>query len=244
MESNLNYLFADWPAPKNVQALTTKRYPGFSVPPYAANNLALHVGDNAQNVELNRTQLIHNLQLPKQPEWLNQTHSTDCIIVENEQNRNADAAITRIPMRVLAIMTADCVPIVLSNKAGTEIAAIHAGWRGLLNGIIQNCLAKIRSESQDLMAWIGPAMCGNCYETGDEVYKQFQDYYPQANEAFVARGSKWLADLPEIAACILQMQGVKNIFKSNKCTYEDENEFYSYRRAQQTGRIATLIWFT
>lgn len=234
---------ANWPAPKNITALSTTRSPGFSLPPYDSNNLALHVGDNPDLVMKNRQKFKELLSLPDEPVWLEQTHSTVCIIAENEENRNADAAITRSQKHPLVILTADCLPITLCSTNGDEIAAIHAGWRGLFNGIVENTVNKMTNRVSDLMAWIGPAICQKCYEIGDEVYEAFTSKYPLSIKSFQPHGSKWLADLPQIAEIVLNSQGINAVYQSELCTFELKNEFYSYRRQPQTGRIGTFIWF-
>jgi YfiH family protein len=219
------------------------RTPGFSKAPYDANNLGLHVGDNVDDVNSNRNALKIALERPREPEWLEQTHSNICVLVEEESNRVADAAITRSADRTLAIMTADCLPIVLSNKQGTEIAAIHSGWRGLVNGVIENTLAKMQSPREHLLAWIGPAICQSCYEVGAEVLDSYQDRYPFASKAFRPKGEKLLANLPHLAKLVLNSLEVLTVVQSNICTFEQNNDFYSYRRTPQTGRMVTLIWF-
>lgn len=234
---------ANWPAPANVSAVTTTRVPGFSQAPYDQNNLGLHVGDNELHVGKNRQQLSELLNLPAEPIWLEQTHSTTCIIAERDSDRNADAAVTRSALHPLVIMTADCLPIMLCNKQGNEIAAIHAGWRGLCNGIVENTLRKMNADPSDLLAWIGPAICGSCYEVGEEMYSAFASKYPQSNSAFKPVESRWMANLPEIAEMVLNLQGVNAVYQSDLCTFELKNQFYSYRREPQTGRIGTLIWF-
>ncbi|OGV49028.1 MAG: polyphenol oxidase [Legionellales bacterium RIFCSPHIGHO2_12_FULL_42_9] len=242
-------LLANWPAPSHVKALTTTRRYGNSKPPYDQNNLGLHVGDNPEQVLLNRCGLIASLNLPKEPEWLLQTHSTHCINVDNDITRNADAAITHEPNRVLAIMTADCLPIMLCNQQGTEIAAIHAGWRGLVNGIIENSIAKLKSHPTNLMAWIAPSICQACYEVGDEIRSTILSKYEALEACFMPSPQstqhtpKWLANLPQIAEEILKRLTINAVYQSNVCTFEQKEYFYSYRRMPQTGRIATLIWF-
>jgi YfiH family protein len=234
---------ANWPAPPNITALSTTRLSGFSVEPYNKNNLGFHVGDNADHVAQNRQQLKEILKLSAEPVWLEQTHSTTCIIPENDSNRNADAAITRSKIHPLVILTADCLPITLCNKQGNEIAAIHAGWKGLFNGIVENTISKMNSNAADLLAWIGPAICQKCYEVGDEVYLAFTKKYPLSTKAFQPSGSKWMANLSQIAELVLNLHGVSAVYQSDLCTFELKNEFYSYRREAQTGRIGTLIWF-
>lgn len=240
----MTHLMANWPAPQGVQALTTTRFPGFSQHHYAANNLALHVEDNTENVEQNRQALINILQLPHEPIWLNQTHSTRCVVVENSDvSRDADAAVTRSRHFPLVIMTADCLPIVLCNQQGTEIAAIHAGWRGLANGIIENTLAEMHSDAETCLAWIGPAICGQCYETGEEVRDQFMSRYSHAENAFFQHHDRLHMSLSLMAEQVLRALGVSSVTQSNACTFEDSERYYSYRKQAQTGRIATLIWF-
>lgn len=249
METILNYLNANWSAPGNVTALTTTRFGGISHAPYHENNLALHVGDFEKNVARNRERLNQDLQLPSSPAWLEQTHSTRCVVVEKEDDRSADAAITRSPNTVLAIMTADCLPIVICNSSGTEIAAIHAGWRGLVNGIVEETLAKMHTKHQDLLAWVGPAICQECYETGAEVHETFTKRFPFTHISFEKKEDRFYANLSQMAELILNHHGIHSVYQSNECTYKAKNmyngefKYYSYRRAQQTGRIATLIWF-
>ncbi|HVT63041.1 MAG TPA: peptidoglycan editing factor PgeF [Legionellaceae bacterium] len=240
----MNTLEAQWPAPPHIRALTTHRTGGVSQAPYDSFNLAKHVGDDPQHVATNRLLLRENLHLPNEPIWLEQTHSTHCVVVEDSTaDRNADAALTRKTDQVLAIMTADCLPITICNRQGSEIAAIHAGWRGLAGGILDNTTALISAQLQDCLAWIGPAICGQCYETGEEVLEQFRARYPFATQAFHRQGTQWYADLPKISILILQALGITAVYPSHACTFESHSQFYSYRRAAQTGRIATLIWF-
>ena len=234
---------ANWQAPKNISALSTTRLSGFSQAPYDSNNLGLGIGDNDQHVLQNRQQLAERLNLPGEPQWLRQKHTTECVLVEDSLNRDADAAITRSKKHPLVILTADCLPITLCNIQGTEIAAIHAGWRGLAQGIIENTLATMNSKASDVLAWIGPGICQKCYEVGDEVYETFTEKYSLSKIAFKPENSKWRANLAQIAEQILNSQGIKAVSQSGLCTFESENDLYSYRRTPQTGRIGTLIWF-
>lgn len=227
-------LIANWPAPANIRALSTTR---------KAGNLALHVGDDAQAVLQRRRDLMSSLSLPSDPAWLEQIHSNHCVIVESDPQRTADAAITRSNAQPLAIMTADCLPILLCDKAGTEIAAIHAGWKGLLNGIVENTLYKLHANPNELLAWIGPAICEQCYETGEEMRDAYISRYPFTKAAFSNKTLRPHTNLPKLAQLILNNSGVTAVTQSQACTF-CEDEFYSYRRHAQTGRIATLIWFT
>ena len=240
----MNILKANWPAPSSIHAFTTQRGNANPAGGYASFNLADHVGDDTAQVARNRQHLQDAEGLPSAPIWLNQTHSIDCVVVEGpEVGRNADAAVTRQPNTVLAIMTADCLPITLCNQQGNEIAAIHAGWRGLVNGILETTQTHIQSEPNQCMAWIGPAICGQCYATGEEVLDQFTQRYPFATQAFYRNNHQWYADLPKIATKILEALGISPIYQSHACTFESNNHYYSYRREPQTGRIATLMWF-
>ncbi len=236
-------LLANWPAPPSIRALTTTKISGHSEPPYDSNNLGFHVGDNEQHVRANRLALVNALRLPNEPIWLEQTHTNHCVVVESDTNRVADAAVTRHQELPLAIMTADCLPIMLCNDQGTEIAAIHAGWRGLVNGIVENTLAKMHSAPSSLMAWIGPAICQSCYQVGQEMHQAYIRQYPYTKDTFHHQGSDCYANLPKMAEMILNAQGINAVYQSKACTYELKNKFYSYRREAQTGRMATLIWF-
>lgn len=229
-----SFIKANWPAPESVTAITTT---------VACGNIATHVGDDPRAVQNNRNRFKSQFQWRSEPAWLNQTHSTHCIIAENDINRDADAAITRTPGLPLVIMTADCLPVVLCNRTGTEIAAIHAGWRGLCNGIIEHTISSMNSKPEDLIAWIGPAICGSCYEVGDEVRQSFIANQPSHSDSFTAtRAGKWMANLPRIAQHVLELSGVSNSTLSHLCTFEEKNRFYSYRRTPETGRIGTFIW--
>lgn len=236
-------ILANWPLQDKVAALTTTRYPGFSSYPFDSNNFGLHVGDEEASVIKNRQALKTSLNLPSEPLWLNQIHSNECILAEEDTNFNADAIITRDKTKVLAIMTADCLPILLSNLEGTEIAAIHAGWRGLLNGIVENTVNKMQSKPNQIIAWIGPAICQSCYETGPEVRDAYVNSYGFTDQAFKSCGQHWLANLPQLAELILVNKGISKVYQSEVCTFEKENELYSYRRNAQTGRMVSLIWF-
>lgn len=230
---------AHWPAPKTIRAVTTTLSPGYSQGAYASNNLGLHVEDCPEHVICNREQVKSMLALPGEPAWLQQTHTADVVIVEDDPRRNVDASITRSKTTPLVILTADCLPIVLCNQEGTEIAAVHAGWRGLFHGIIQHTLQKMNAPSHTLMAWIGPAICKNCYETSLEIKTQFLEKYPYLAHTFSHRH----ADLSLMAEEILKQHGVRQVYPSHVCTFEEKNRCYSYRRSAQTGRIGTFIWF-
>lgn len=245
-----NVLIPNWPHIKNIRAYSTTKHGGISKNTYAFLNLGDHVGDIEADVLKNRSILHEELKMPSNPFWLNQTHSAICVNIDESKNNNADAAITANKGKILAVMTADCLPILLCAKNGLEIAAIHAGWRGLCNGVIENTLTKMRSPKNEIMAWFGPTICGNCYEVGHDVYDLFMLQYNDLG--FVKYNNKWLLNTKKIARHILEKHNISAIYSCERCTFEEKEHFFSYRRdvcsqkfgLQQgvTGRMATLIW--
>lgn len=214
-------------------------------PHLAGFNLALHVNDDRQRVQQHRMQLLE-LFRPygvKQLTWLNQTHSTICHSTQQLHffAQNGDALCSREQGNALMIMTADCLPIVLCDETGTEIANLHAGWRGLVNGMIENTIAQMQRPAH--YAYIGVAISQKCFEVGQEVKDIFIQHYPNSAQAFIAgtEQGKYYADLYTIARMILQQQGVKHIMGGESCSYS-QAEYYSYRRNSQTGRMATFVF--
>lgn len=213
--------------------------------PYHSLNLALHVGDEEAAVTKNRKLLRRGLNLPAEPCWLNQTHSTRVSSLNATQafETNADAAITRDLDVVATVMTADCLPILLCNLRGDEVAAVHAGWRGLADGVVQATLAQMQSSADQIMAWIGPAISQQQFEVGDEVRDLFLQNHSNAAGRFLAnRPNHWLCDLPGLAADLLLQTGISDVTLSGLCTYQLDQQFYSYRRDNVCGRMANLIW--
>jgi len=232
----------DWSIPSHVKALYTTSVGGVSETPFDSFNLAQHVGDDPVRVFRNR-EILRSLALPSSPCWLQQTHSATAVTLEFEQNREADAAITRQTDTVAVVMTADCLPILLCNRSGTEVAAVHAGWRGLLDGVVQATITKMRSPANELMAWIGPAISQSKFEVGDEVRQAFVQQQAMADKRFISnRPAHWLCDLPALADDLLKHIGVEDVTKSNLCSYTNNKDFFSYRRQAVTGRMASLIW--
>ncbi|MFV2033413.1 MAG: peptidoglycan editing factor PgeF, partial [Gammaproteobacteria bacterium] len=176
---------AGWSAPRQVRALCTTRQGGASSKPYDSLNLAPHVGDDAGNLARNRELIRQSLNLPGEPCWLKQTHSTDVVQLDCDNNRTADAAISGRPDTIAVVMVADCLPILLCNRAGTEVAAVHAGWRGLVDGVVQAAVQQMESTPDELLAWIGPAISQPAFEVGEEVRNQFLARYNRADERFV-----------------------------------------------------------
>lgn len=237
------FIQPQWPAPACVSAYCSTRRGGHSARPYDSLNLALHVGDDAASVAGNRQILRDRLSLPGEPAWLNQIHGTRAVVLERERERDADAAITREPGRIAVIMTADCLPILLCNRDGSEVAALHAGWRGLQAGVIQSTLQTMRSDGGQLLAWIGPGISQAAFEVGDEVRLAFTDSDSGALDYFAPHGAgHWLCDLAGLAQRVLERHGVGAVFRDSHCSYKNADLFYSYRRDGATGRMAALIW--
>lgn len=233
----------NWSAPKHVKAFSSTRVGGFSSGPYKGLNLGAHVGDDLSIVEKNRDGLVQQANMPTAPIWLNQTHSTVVTQVSTPTQRvlDADGVFTSSSYVVCSAMTADCLPVLLTNVQGTQVAAVHAGWRGLANGIVENALELF---SGDVMAWLGPAIGPQEFEVGEDVLQAFVDFDSQAHQAFTPRNieGKWLADMSKLATQRLNKAGVTQVFDSGLCTFQNREDFYSYRRDGVTGRQATFIW--
>ncbi len=235
------FLMPDWPAPSHVHAGTTCRQGGISQPPYDSLNLAQHVGDDPESVRQNRSRLA----LPTEPCWLQQVHGIKVAELDRHSvgNVEADAAYTHYPEVICAVLTADCLPVLLCDIAGNEVAAVHAGWRGLCNGIIEATVGKFTAAPEQLMAWLGPAIGPEVYEVGEEVRQAFLERDPQAVQAFVATcPGHWLMDIYTLARQRLHNSGVQQISGGQYCTYREATRFYSYRRDGVTGRMATVIF--
>lgn len=240
MVNNPSYLIPDWPLPENVRAYQTTRLLG---------NLGTHVNDAPENVEKNRQKLREELLLPSEPFWLEQVHGNTCCSFQKrnpniEPPPKADASFTHEPKQVCLVMTADCLPILLCNREGQEIAALHAGWRGLLNGIIGGSLRHLKSKPSELMAWLGPAIGPETCELNEQIRLDFIHKNEENESAFYTpKPGHWFADLYELARIQLKHFGIKDIFGGHFCTYRDEALFFSHRRDQgKTGRMASLIW--
>ncbi len=231
-----------WVAPPGVCAYTTTRLGGVGEAPFDSLNLALHVGDDPVHVARNR-ELLQQLNLPAEPCWINQTHGTHAVTLELDNSRDADAAITRQPGVVAVVMTADCLPILVCNRDGSEVAAVHAGWRGLQAGVIQGTLASMESCGAQLQAWIGPGISQQNFEVGGEVRSAFIASIQDAESFFKEnRKGHWLCDLAGLAERVLKRQGVVDVYRDPGCSYRDADRFFSYRRNATTGRMASLIW--
>ncbi|MCL2075162.1 MAG: peptidoglycan editing factor PgeF [Betaproteobacteria bacterium] len=239
------FLLPDWPAPASVKALQTTRNGGVSNAPYANFNLGLHTGDDPMSVQENRTRLVAHL--PNEPVWLEQVHSAEAIVISGEhfsRPPRADAAICRVPGQVCTIMTADCLPVLFCDQAGSVVAAAHAGWRGLAAGVLENTLNAMRTDPANILVWLGPAIGANAFEVGDEVRTAFLAASPDAAGAFfpAATQGKYHADLYALARQRLNAVGATRIFGGEYCAFSEPERFFSYRRDGATGRMASLIW--
>lgn len=238
-----------WPAPASIRAFTTTRLlPGNSLPPYDAFNLGIRSGEDVGVVQANRALLERALALPSTPRWLHQVHGDrvvrfDAAARENAEEPEADAAITSRPGIVLAILAADCMPILLCADDGSEVAAIHAGWRGLATGAIESCVGQLRAAPGKLLVWFGPAIGAAFYEVGDEVRDAFVGHTGFASTAFApTRPGHWRCDLYTLARQRLAALGIVRVFGGGFDTFSDQR-FYSYRRdGAASGRFASLIY--
>lgn len=245
------FVLPDWDAPAVVRALTTTRAGGASRGPYAGRNLALHVGDDPDTVRHNRRALTEALHLPAEPAWLEQVHGADVVRLRPPPGgrvaaaparpRRADAAFTTDARCVCCVLTADCLPVLICDADGTRVAAAHAGWRGLVGGVIEATVAALSAER--LMAWLGPAVSQPCYEVGDEVRAASLRRFPEAADAFLRNDTgRWQADLYAIARAALARAGVERVYGGEYCTARDADRFFSHRREAPCGRMASLIW--
>lgn len=248
----IDCIVPNWPAPACVNALLTTRRGGVSSNSkgaYASLNLAMHVNDSPANVAQNRALLRECL--PNEPKWLQQVHGATPIWIEQTtmQHPVGDAALSRRLKSVCAILVADCLPIFLCDKAGTVVGVVHAGWRGLIAGIIEQSVAAMRTDTNQLLAWLGPAIGPDHFEVGDEVRAAFVDQDPLAAQAFTAithyvnpADKKWFADIFLLARQRLESVGISEVYGGGICTYSAPEQFFSYRRDGETGRMAALIW--
>lgn len=235
------YLVPDWPAPPCVRALQTTRLGGVSAPPYDTLNLGTHVGDEPLAVAANRNRL--QALVPGEPVWLEQVHGTAVVSAETAGCLPvADACVTRLAGAVCVVMTADCLPVLLCDRQGRVVGAVHAGWRGLADGVIEAAVAAMDAPALDILAWLGPAIGPDAFEVGPEVREVFLKHDIAAAAAFIPRNGKFLADLYLLATQRLHALGITRIYGGGFCTYRDAGRFFSYRRDGPTGRMASLIW--
>lgn len=260
----MSYVIPASPFSENIGVCFTKRYGGFSSAPYDSFNFGLHVGDVEEQVDRNRDKLRSDQQLDS-IFWLNQVHGVEAVnaVSTTVQNRDltvdADASYTSKAGIACAIMVADCMPVLVSNLAGTIVGAAHAGWRGLCAGVISNLIHKMEIDPKDTVVWLGPCIGKDHFEVGEDVLNGFvsssafsglniQPMFEKQTKEFknkVYKNSKkkhYLADLQSLARLQLNAMGVQYITASNQCVYSDEENYFSYRRDKKTGRMAALIW--
>jgi len=238
---NASWFPADWPAPVGVHAATSRRSGGVSPPPWASLNLALHVEDDPRRVVENR----RRLGLPNEPVWLEQVHGTAVVAahaVAPGATPRADAAWTDRPGVICAVLTADCLPVLFCDRAGSRVAAAHAGWRGLAAGVLEATVVALAVSASKLLAWLGPAIGPDAYEVDATVRDAFLVTDPGAASAFTAtRPGHWHLDLYCLARRRLEVLGVQ-VFGGEHCTFTETDRFFSYRRDGRTGRMASVIW--
>jgi YfiH family protein len=239
-----NYFIPEWPAPSHIKSMQTLRSGGKSESVYNSFNLATHVNDDINSVQMNRALLSQHL--PNEPFWLNQTHGIDVIELPSTL-LNGDASYTKNKNIVCVVQTADCLPLLVTNKKGTVVAAIHAGWRGLLNGVIENTLHQMNVSPDECLVWLGPAISQKHFEVGGDVKHSFCEKYHEAEKAFQSvSNQKWLADIYALAKIRLESLGIHEVFggsiANDYCTYVQHEDYFSYRRDGETGRMASLIW--
>lgn len=246
MLSEDDLIFPGWPAPANVKSLQTTRTGGFSPAPYDSLNLGMHVGDDPLLVARNRQQL--NRHVPTEPVWLNQVHGVTVVDAALAGCvPDADAAFTRRSGTVCVTMTADCLPVLLCDRQGSVVAAAHAGWRGLCDGVIEATVEAMHAAPDTLMAWLGPAIGPQAFEIGEEVRQEFIAAHSDAISAFTPSSQgKWLGNLYLLARQRLNRLGVTAVYGGgidrDFCTFTDQARFFSFRRDGATGRMASMIW--
>lgn len=258
-----HFLIPDWPAPDHVRSLVTTRQGGVSKVPYDSFNLGDHVGDDPDAVAANRA--ILREFVPSEPVWLRQVHDIQIADADHaigvslspyslpqgerdagslrEPCITADGSVARKPGRVSAVLTADCLPVLFCDRAGTVVASAHAGWRGLAGGVLEAAVQAMAVPPEQILAWLGPAIGSRAFEVGAEVRDAFTALIPEARQAFAPHAEgKWLADIYLLARQRLEKCSVRQIYGGDFCTFTDVERFYSYRRDGVTGRMASLVW--
>ncbi|KPN71359.1 peptidoglycan editing factor PgeF [Neisseria sp. 83E34] len=238
-----DFLDADWPAPCNVKVLITTRKGGKSNGCFSSLNVGAHVGDNPEAVAQNRAYVQEHVGAPLV--FLNQVHGVDVVKAVDAKRglTDADACVDNMGSAACVVMTADCLPVLFCDRAGTVVAAAHAGWRGLAQGVLQNTIAAMQVDPMEIMAYFGPAIGPDAFEVGEDVREAFCNQIAAAEDAFQSiGGNKYLADIYQLARLILHREGVTQIYGGSHCTVLERENFFSYRRDGQTGRMASIIW--
>ena len=241
----IDFVPADWSAPPRVKALASTRRGGFSRAPFDSLNLGSHVGDDPHAVMRNRERLVADLALPGMPAWLEQVHGRDVVDAASPAGCRADAVYSDRPGVVCAVLTADCLPLLICSRRGDEVCAVHAGWRGLYGGVVQAAVRRFRCPPDELRVWLGPAIGPECFEVGADVRDLAARVDARLVSAFRPMHAKtgyWLLDIYESARILLACLGVNFVSGGDCCTVSAPDRFYSYRRDGRTGRMASLIW--
>lgn len=248
------YLTAEWPAPANVRTLISTRAGGHSRGAFHSNNLAFHVGDDPEKVGANRLGLVAKGESLVGVQWLEQVHGVKLVTAGSAGVLKGDGCLSAQPGQACAVLTADCLPVLLCNRQGNEVAAVHAGWRGLAAGILKQTIERFAAKPEDILAYLGPAISQEHFEVGAEVLEVFTEspmaralgeaYFASALGAFVPSINldRYQADLYSLARSQCVAVGVTAVYGGTHCTFRDRQKFYSYRRDGQTGRMASLIW--
>lgn len=238
-------LWADWPAPANINALTTTRLGGDSHGTFNGLNLADHVDDNIEHVTKNRQIISQTLNI-EEPVWLKQVHGIKVVNATTAQHHaEADAIFSNQINSVCAVLTADCLPLLFCNKTASKVAAAHAGWRGLADGVIESTVDVLQENPENLMVWLGPAIGPQCFEVGQDVVDAFVVNDKASVCAFTQTDDEhYLADIYQLARLRLKRLGIENVYGGELCTYTDEERFYSFRKNKITGRMASMIWIS
>ena len=236
------WLTPDWPIPANVRACVTTRAGGVSLEPFDSFNLGDHVGDDPAAVAENRHRLT--AELGCQPAWLSQVHGIDVVEADPSVVSTADASWSATRGIACTIMTADCLPALFCDRAGTRVGAAHAGWRGLAGGVLEATVDAMGVVPAELLVWLGPSIGPQAFEVGPEVREAFLKDHAEAERAFLpsANAGKYMADIYELARIRLAVKGVTAVYGGDFCTFTDTEDFYSYRRNACTGRLASLVW--
>lgn len=242
--NEIAFLPADWPAPAGVVAGTTCRDGGVSRGAYSSLNLASHVGDDPAAVAVNRKRASAACGFPSEPRWLRQVHGKNVLRAgASAEPAEADAIVASGPGVVCAVLTADCLPVVFASRHGNEVAAAHAGWRGLAAGVLEATVSAMNASPGDLLAWLGPAISQAAFEVGAEVRAAFLDADPGAESCFrETESGRWLADLYALARRRLAACGLEAVYGGGHCTYAEPETWFSYRRDGECGRMATFIY--
>lgn len=247
-QAEMKWLAANWHAPSHIHAGTTMRYGGVSTAPDDQLNLGMHVKDGHNSVLKNRQRLSRYLKLPAEPVWLNQVHGNSIIQIDSQvdleiTDKTADGSYSREANKVCVVTTADCLPLLLCDDEGAQIAAIHIGWRGFSKNIISVALEKFACAHHKLMAWLGPCISAGHYEIDATVFNASKKIFAGAEECFIETCmGHWLMDLKLLVSKQLITLEVGHIYTSPYCTYSDQTRFFSHRRDGTTGRMASLIW--